>query len=306
MDSTNALVARSLDERVSLFALSRSDGAVIRGMSELPNGRSGRTVVWCPVPDGSWHGADVAAAYLLANCCTVVRFSATNAVGVSDGDRSRSTMSSLADDIEAVVDEVLHLTDGAVSVVAPSLAGRAAIRIASTGAWSRVDLVLYCPVVNVDGTFQVVYGRHYGEMFRWAAQKHRRGERLMDLLRVNVALIENARRDGWLEMSGTIDEVARLRCASLGVILGTSDEWVDVTEARQLFERRRDAEVLELPGIGHGIPAVGATRPTVALVRQIMRQAHQEMAVPEATELLEQRTRVARATRAIKDGILST
>lgn len=200
----------------------------------------------------------ILSAYLNRHGFDTFRFDLTNHVGMSDGEIRQFSMSSMVDDIKAVVSAEAGTSSVAaagygVSMVAFSLSARAAIR-----AWAELDraeqLVLVMPVVNPRATLLEAAGV---DVF---------AQRFLDGVRAGDGVLEVMGYDvGWeFGVDGLASRLADLAdtaedldavSAPIATIFGSADEWVVADEVTSVLRLDQFPErtTLLIEGASHDL-----------------------------------------------------
>lgn len=200
----------------------------------------------------------ILSAYLNRHGFDTFRFDLTNHVGMSDGEIRQFSMSSMVDDIKAVVSAEAGTSSVAaagygVSMVAFSLSARAAIR-----AWAELgraeQLVLVMPVVNPRATLLEAAGV---DVF---------AQTFLDGVRAGDGVLEVMGYDvGWeFGVDGLASRLADLAdtaedldavSAPIATIFGSADEWVVADEVTSVLRLDQFPErtTLLIEGASHDL-----------------------------------------------------
>ncbi len=207
--------------RPSVCRIANVSGATVVGLRSPACGPSlGQVLVPSSYSKQIRHYA-LLSAYLNLHGFDTLRFDLTNHVGFSDGEIRQFSMSSMVDDIKAVVTAE---AGSSVSIVAFSLAARAAIRV-----WSELgcaeQLVLVMPVVNPRSTLLKATGTDvFAATF---LDRLRAGKGVLDVM--GYAVGWEFGRDGLAsrlaELADTAEDLDAV-AAPIATIFGGADEWV--------------------------------------------------------------------------------
>lgn len=218
--------------RMSLRRIANASGATVVGLHALAVGPSRGLVVMPSSYSKQIRHYAILSAYLNRHGFDTFRFDLTNHVGMSDGEIRQFSMSSMVDDIKAVLASDIVAGYG-VSMVAFSLSARAAIR-----AWAELgraeQLVLVMPVVNPRATLVEATGI---DVFAQA---------FLDRLRPGDGVLEVMGYDvGWqFGVDGLASRLADLAdtaedldavSAPIATIFGSADEWVVADEVTSVL-----------------------------------------------------------------------
>jgi PAS domain S-box-containing protein len=170
--------------------------------------------------------------HLAANGFHVLRYDHTRHVGESDGEMRDSTLSRMKDDLLTVLDYAARTWPAnPAAVVATSLAGRVAIKVASQDDRIRL-LVLIAGVVDVQETLRSVHRQDYVESrLRGAALG------LMNVLGFNIdadAWVDDAAKEGYVDLRSTVRDAERMT-APLVLFTGEHDAWVRLESAKAVL-----------------------------------------------------------------------
>ncbi|HET9963395.1 MAG TPA: alpha/beta fold hydrolase, partial [Nitrospiraceae bacterium] len=167
----------------------------------------------------------VSMAYHLAtNGFHVVRYDNVNHVGESDGIVTAFTLSDMEADLEAVLSYVWNTWPGrAVGLVATSLAGRVALKVAGRSNSLNL-LILINSVMDVQATLQSV---HREDLVGDYLAGQRKG--VINILGLNIDAdrwLSDAVQNGYADLESTIRDAARVR---VPVVLFSAehDAWVE-------------------------------------------------------------------------------
>lgn len=247
--------------RMSLRRIVNASGATVVGLHSLAVGHVGPSLGLVLMPSSYSkqirHYA-ILSAYLNRHGFDTFRFDLTNHVGMSDGEIRQFSMSSMVDDIKAVVSSEAAVSSQAragygVSMVAFSLSARAAIR-----AWAELgrteQLVLVMPVVNPRATLLEATGIDvFAQTF---LDRVRAGEGVLEVLGYDV---------GWeFGVDGLASRLADLAdtaqdldavTAPIATIFGSADEWVATDEVTSVLRLDQFPErtTLLIEGASHDL-----------------------------------------------------
>lgn len=200
------------------------------------------------------HHYGVPSRHLIRAGYATLRFDHSNHVGLSDGDVYDLTMSSMTEDIVAALDAASGVVPGVpLSVAAPSLSARAAVRAVSGGgaALTGVErVVLLLPVVDVRRTVATVAGADVFEM-------RRRGEIEDHVVSEHVVsgrFADDAVEHGFDTLTGTQHELSTITTPVTAVTAET-DDWVVLDDVLTAMDHPADAErrMVVIEGSSHAI-----------------------------------------------------
>jgi alpha-beta hydrolase superfamily lysophospholipase len=214
-------------------------------------------VVVAPGYEHRIHHYSLLAHYLVDHGFDVLRFDLRNHIGLSEGEIADFTMTSMANDIgDALLDARGRCTGLPISVVASSLASRAAVR-ATYAASERGDalvhaLVMILPVVDVEYSTTRAIGRNAVEEWRTGA--------VTDPTRLDMVLSHEVAysfaRDvidgGWSGIDGTRQELEGIDTDVLA-IAAAEDTWVELDDVERTIVNAGDAlrEIVVLESCSH-------------------------------------------------------
>jgi pimeloyl-ACP methyl ester carboxylesterase len=198
------------------------------------HGDDGSVLVLAPGFGRRMHHLSVFSRILNNLGATTVRFDLTDHVGASDGDVAGLTMSSIQEDVEAVLAALHAERSGAkVILVAQSLAARASIRALGSAPGSVKGAILLLPVVEVRDTIRRATG---SDLFG----AYERGEISPDTL-IRIAKHEVGTDFGvdafggrWLGLETTIQELAAIPIPVFA-IGAEHDDWIQVEDFSKVF-----------------------------------------------------------------------
>jgi ubiquinone/menaquinone biosynthesis C-methylase UbiE/alpha-beta hydrolase superfamily lysophospholipase len=175
--------------------------------------------------------------YLAANGFHVLRYDHTNHVGESEGDIVGVRLTGMMQDLSAVLDFAEHAWPASpMTVIASSLAGRVALKLASKD--SRVKLlVLITGVVDLQATLLAV---HQEDLIVTFLRGDRRG--VTNVLGFNVELdrfLEDAIKEGYADLRTTIRDAKRVD-ASVVLFAAEHDAWVQLKSVKEVQAVFRD------------------------------------------------------------------
>jgi alpha-beta hydrolase superfamily lysophospholipase len=259
-----------------------ADGKRIVGLvCEPASGATNGSVVIPPGYERRIHHYAVLSRYLIRAGYRTIRFDLTNHIGVSDGDIVDFAMSSVASDVEAVLDDTRANWPGErLFVVGPSLGGRGAIRVLSGRAVDGVVLVL--PVTNVMKTISQVSGQDVIALWR----SHRNPEKMLRVGEhdVKFAFVRDVYDNGWAGVESTCDDLAKIG-APVYSFAAEGDDWVDLEDVRAAMSHvsRWSRELVLLEATSHELKQnPPAMRLLVELVLKSLSEAVGIAVVPVA------------------------
>lgn len=216
-------------------------------------------VVIAPAFEHSIRHGVVIARYLLREGFDVLRYDASNHVGLSDGEIADfSLTSALADLVEVVRFAREGLAPANISVVANSLAGRVAIRAAGQLAGELTCVAAIACVVNVRATVTAACGSD--TIGDWLSG------RVSDVLAtfkvathpVKYTFSKIANDDDWLTPESALADMDAARSVPFFNVHGDLDPWVSTEEILAFAARAPNAELVVLRGAVHQLNPVTA------------------------------------------------
>jgi SAM-dependent methyltransferase/alpha-beta hydrolase superfamily lysophospholipase len=161
--------------------------------------------------------------YLAKNGFHVLRYDYTHHVGESDGDIESTTLTSMMDDLHAVIKRAKSdWPDSPLILISSSLGGRVALKAVTEDATVSL-LVLLAPVVDVQATLLAV---HQENLVGTYNQGLRRG--VINVLGVNVdsdRWLDDAVNQGYADLNSTLADAQAIR-TSVIVFSAEHDAWV--------------------------------------------------------------------------------
>lgn len=222
--------------------------------------------------------------YLVDNGFVVYRCDYVDHVGLSEGNVFDFKLGgSIYNSVARLHDYVLETTGVQdVVLIAASLAARAAFRLAAerTGIAGIIGIV---GVVNTRYTLHRACGVDFGsrEPEDW-------GEELSNFEGKKTLLRTFTRewRDGhWMEVAHTLQDLRKITCPVVN-FCGTSDDWVDVEEVKQVFgQSESNCKVVQLPYVEHELKRNPVAAQTI--LREVTRCALQFAGAPENVNVIE-------------------
>ncbi|WP_447971581.1 serine aminopeptidase domain-containing protein [Nitrospira sp. M1] len=161
--------------------------------------------------------------YFASNGFHVIRYDHTNHVGDSDGEHVDTTLSTMHEDLETVLQYAAQTwPQSPRGLVATSLSGRVAIK--ATAHQANVDvLILITPIIDIQHTLHAV---HQEDL----VGNYQKGERkgISNILGFNVSVthwLADAINGNFSDMTSTIQDVAAIRTPVV-VVSAECDAWV--------------------------------------------------------------------------------
>jgi alpha-beta hydrolase superfamily lysophospholipase len=173
--------------------------------------------------------------YLTRHGLRTLRFDFTNHVGASDGEIRDLTLSSMVNDLDAVIASVKRRSrEQPIYVVAPSLSGRVASRVLAER--QRVDAAVFVmPVVDVEATLLRVTGRNLVEEWRSGAVRNPDQTARVTNHEIRYEFVRDALELEFVGLDATARELASIP-SSITTIAAEQDDWVHVGELRHALE----------------------------------------------------------------------
>ena len=196
--------------------------------------------------------------------CTVYRVDPLDHVGLSDGDITAYTSSATLASLTAAADVAMSRDDRPVTLVAASLAGRPAIRLAATD--QRIArLVLLVGVVHGRRTIAKIFGTDLAGL---------PASQLPPSVTFDGHVVEpqwlwsDDRAHGWGSLESTISELASIDRPVAG-IYASDDPWICARDVARAFDAGGGASraLTFIDGAGHDLSA------TPAVAREALRLA---------------------------------
>ena len=179
----------------------------------------------------------VVSAYLAGRGYATLRFDLTNHIGDSDGEIANLTMGSIAGDIEAAMEIAADLLPGRpIFLVAASLSGRAAIRVAAKR--SIAGSVLLLPVMELKSTLARVVGNRdpIGEWLDGSTREINDGGMVAGHY-VKFGFAKEACESHWHGMERTKTEMGAIQ-APVTIIACAEDDWVALADVETVMSEQ--------------------------------------------------------------------
>ena len=229
------LAADIVTEPLSLFSKS---GNRLNAYLDKPKNRltSSDVVVVAPAYGETKENNILISSYFVSNGFRAIRFDWSEHVGESEGDIFTCTMSKMTKDLSGLLEYQKSINvETRVGVVASSLAGRVALKMASLD--KRIDfLVALAPVVDLRHTLWMTYREDL-------VGNYKKGKRYgtLDVLGFNIdadAFLNDAVQNGFSDLSSSLLDAARIQAQTF-ICMGEKDSWVRAEDARAVFEAVR-------------------------------------------------------------------
>jgi len=228
--------------------------------------------------------------YFASNGFHVLRYDHTNHVGISDGEHLDTTLTTMREDLGAVVE---YLEDRWPSskkgIVATSLSGRVAIKAVADDV--SVDfLFLITPIVDVRKTLQAV---HQEDLI--AAYTNGCDKGITNVLGFNVELdhwLEDAVTGQYSDLETTYHDIARIQVPVV-MVSAEHDAWVEPNTTQTVAETfdERLREWMVIPGGLHRV--LESPKQAKAVYRELVQLAQKEVALSPQVSSLQEPTRKA-------------
>lgn len=213
-------------------------GQEIVGVLSTPSDRRWHGVVYL-VPGFErqlYHYGPVAESFCRHGFATL-RADLTNHVGASEGDITRFTLASAADDIGSVV-SALSAAGEPVVVVPSSLSARSAVRVVAEDKLAH-GLILLLPVVDVDYTVRKASVSVSLDDWRSGVVHDPRQLVIIVEHEIEAEFARAAIEEGWCGVDSVRSEIAQIP-APVAAICAREDDWVLATDVE---------EALSAPGL---------------------------------------------------------
>lgn len=212
----------------------------IAGLLAMPTDRESRgLVVLPPGYERRIHHYAALSYVFVKHGYATLRFDLRNHVGFSDGEVADFTLSSLADDIAAVL-QYSQQQDSTEPhyLVAPSLAARAATRALARGA-TATGLIVLMPVVDMRYTLAQVSGEDL--VLKWEMGGETDASRLYLISKneVKAAFGQDAVEQDWGGVSQAQADIIVIECP-IFVVAAEQDEWVKAKDVTVAFSGASD------------------------------------------------------------------
>ena len=256
MGASRTLDTSSSEPRTQLIELDGGAGGVIRGLVDHGATPTAPVIVVVPAFGQRLNDYLFVAMSLTRLGLTVVRYDATNHVGVSDGTTRGFTLSGALTDAEMVIGHAQRrLGDGRVGLVSASLGARVAIRAAARNPIATVATV--GQVVDVRSTVAAALGRDlFAEYLEHGSMPDDETREVLGHT-VSARFVRDALGVGWEGMESVRDDLRSVDAYVLNVH-GDRDPWVrtgDVLYAMGTYDKAR---VLVLRDVVHELNFVSA------------------------------------------------
>jgi SAM-dependent methyltransferase/esterase/lipase len=171
--------------------------------------------------------------YFVSNGFCAIRFDWSEHVGESEGDIFTCTLSKMMNDLEGLVEYQRSVRgETKIGVIATSLAGRVALKMASLD--KRIDfLITLAPVVDLRHTLWMTYREDL-------IGNYKNGKRYgtLDILGFNIdadAFLKDAVQNGFSDLSSSLLDAAQIQTPTF-ICVGEKDSWVRAEDARAVFD----------------------------------------------------------------------
>jgi SAM-dependent methyltransferase/esterase/lipase len=171
--------------------------------------------------------------YFVSNGFCAIRFDWSEHVGESEGDIFTCTLSKMMNDLAGLLDYQKSVcVETKIGVIATSLAGRVALKMASFD--KRIDFLLtLAPVVDLRHTLWMTYREDL-------VGNHKKGKQYgtLDVLGFNIdadAFLSDAVQNGFSDLSSALLDAAHVQAPTF-ICVGERDIWVRAEDARAIVE----------------------------------------------------------------------
>jgi SAM-dependent methyltransferase/esterase/lipase len=170
--------------------------------------------------------------YFVENGFCAIRFDWSEHVGESEGDICTCTLSKMMNDLVGLVEYQKSVcAETKIGIVATSLAGRVALKMASLD--KRIAfLVLLAPVVDLRHTLWMTYREDL-------VSNYKRGKRygILDVLGFNIdadSFLRDAVQNDFSDLSKSLLDAAQIQAPTF-ICVGEKDSWVRAEDARAVL-----------------------------------------------------------------------
>ena len=227
--SVEALDSDYGTESLDLFGRS---GNKLSAYLDKPKSSSG-VVIIAPAYGETKENNILVSSYFVSNGFCAIRFDWSEHVGESEGDIFTCTLSKMMNDLEGLVEYQKSVRgETKIGVIATSLAGRVALKMASLD--KRIDfLITLAPVVDLRHTLWMTYREDL-------IGNYKKGKRYgtLDILGFNIdadAFLKDAVQNGFSDLSSSLLDAAQIQTPTF-ICVGEKDSWVRAEDARAVFD----------------------------------------------------------------------
>jgi len=237
------LVKIDVDFEIENFDIvKQTTGQIIRGeLFKLTDQPHGRCIL---VPPFGMSSLDLtsSAYYLIRNGFEVVKFDLCSHVGDSDGEMEDFTLSSMAEDVDLVLDKY---ATPSTSVICYSLSSRSAYRVLHKH--NLFSAIFMSPVVNAHETIA-----HAAEEDAIGAQINGNAKPMYTVIGFDVKqeFCRDCVDSGFDALDGAIADARQIKFPTR-FIIGNEDAWVERHEVAELVGQLSDARLISIPGGNH-------------------------------------------------------
>jgi SAM-dependent methyltransferase/dienelactone hydrolase len=237
-----------MSEPIDLFSKS---GKKLSAYLDRPKGlpTSGMVII-APAYGETKENNILISSYFVSNGFCAIRFDWSEHVGESEGEIFTCTLSEMMNDLVGLVEYQKSIcAEVKIGIVATSLAGRVALRMASFD--KRVDfLVTLAPVVDLRHTLWMTYREDL-------VGNYEKGKRYgtLDVLGFNIdadGFLRDAVQNGFSDLSNSLLDAEQIEAPTF-MCVGEKDIWVRAEDARAVFEAvaTRKKQFVTMPSALH-------------------------------------------------------
>ncbi|MDA2910099.1 PilZ domain-containing protein [Nitrospiraceae bacterium AH_259_D15_M11_P09] len=188
-------------------------------------------VIISPAYGGTKKQHVALAYYFASNGFHVLRYDHTNHVGESDGDMEHSTMSSMGDDIHAMLGFAERGWPASpIAVMATGLAGRIALKTATQDPRIKLLVLMAC-IVDLQATLKAAYQEDL--IGRFKAGVRQEVLNVLGFPSDRDRFFEDAIKAGFTDLQATIDDANQVRTPVI-LLPAERDSWVPLDSVKQI------------------------------------------------------------------------
>jgi len=188
-------------------------------------------VIISPAYGGTKKQHVALAYYFASNGFHVLRYDHTNHVGESDGDMEHSMMSSMGNDIRAMLGFAERGWPASpIVVVATGLAGRIALKTATQGPRIKLLVLMAC-IVDLQATLKAVYQEDL--IGRFKAGVRQEVLNVLGFPSDRDRFLEDAIKAGFTDLQATINDANQVRTPVI-LLPAERDSWVPLDSVKQI------------------------------------------------------------------------
>jgi SAM-dependent methyltransferase/esterase/lipase len=232
---TGSVEALTSDYATNSLELFSGSGKKLSAYLDRPKGlpSSSGIAIIAPAYGETKENNILVSSYFVSNGFSAIRFDWSEHVGESEGEIFTCTLSKMMSDLIGLVEYQKSISaETKIGIVATSLAGRVALKIASFD--KRIDfLVALAPVVDLRHTLWMTYREDL-------VGNYKNGKRYgtLDVLGFNIdadAFLRDAVQNGFSDLGSSLLDAGQIQTPTF-ICVGEKDSWVRAEDARALFE----------------------------------------------------------------------